>query len=229
VESSEGKKPKAEGGTVTLVCFAVKEEAAPFVKSADNDGDISVLVTGIGRKNAEASLRTFLSATTPELVLTCGFAGGLNPDLKVGDVVFETRQEDLRGRLLAAGAKTAKFFCAERVAATAVEKKNWREETGCDVVEMESEAIIKICRERQVPCATIRVISDAAHQDLPLDFNALMTPEQTISASRLALAVLKSPGKIPRLLELQRNTSYAARKLAAVLSSLLHLPRGRGA
>jgi hypothetical protein len=57
----------------------------------------SILITGIGRQNAEKSVREFLATHSPELVLTCGFAGGLNPDLKPGDVVFELT--DRRGEL----------------------------------------------------------------------------------------------------------------------------------
>ena len=72
----------------TLICFALKEEAAPFRKIAAGKTGITILLTGIGRQNAEKSLREFLATHSPELVLTCGFAGGLNPDLKLGDSYF---------------------------------------------------------------------------------------------------------------------------------------------
>ena len=108
-----------------LVCFALKEETAPFNKNAANNPGVSMLVTGIGRRNAEKSAREFLAENSCELVLTCGFAGGLNSELKPGDVVFEVQnpKSEIQSQLLAAGAKPAKFFCADRIAITAAEKK----------------------------------------------------------------------------------------------------------
>jgi adenosylhomocysteine nucleosidase len=238
----------------TLVCFALKEEAAPFRKMAAGTvaaaQGASILITGIGRRNAEKSVRKFLATHSPELVLTCGFAGGLNPDLKPGDVVFECFRGSSRGdeaqteignrsrsagatgnqsepphvgcyeKLVAAGAKPAKFFCADRIATTVAEKKQLRAETGVDAVEMESAAIHAVCRERGIPCATVRVISDAADEDLPLDFNALAKQDKSLDCGKLAWAIARSPGKIGALLKLRKQTRFAAERLAEVLSKL---------
>jgi len=224
-----------------LVCFALKEEAALFRKIAADKPDVAIIVTGIGRKNAEKSLREFLATHSPELVLTCGFAGGLNPDLKPGDVVYETANaplapslsppggervsartgEGLFSKLSAAGAKPAKFFCADRIATAVAEKKKMRAETGADAVEMESEAIHAVCRERGIPCATVRVISDTAGEDLPLDFNALAKPDMNLDYGKLAWAIAKSPGKIGALLKLQKQTRFAAERLAEVLARII--------
>ncbi|HEY5043407.1 MAG TPA: hypothetical protein VIK53_15560 [Verrucomicrobiae bacterium] len=229
----------------TLICFALKEEAAPFRKiaagkSATAQAGISILLTGIGRQNAEKSLREFLATNSPELVLTCGFAGGLNPELKLGDVVFEipsssSRRESAQtetgnqsepiyigcyDKLIASGAKPAKIFCADRIAITGAEKKQLRTETGADAVEMESAAIHAICAERGIPCATVRVISDTANEDLPLDFNALSKPDKNLDYGKLFLAIAKSPGKIGALMELQKKTKFAAEQLAEVLAKI---------
>lgn len=204
----------------TLVCFALKEEAAPFGKNS-SCGGCRILLTGIGKTNAEKSVREFLKNSSPDLVLTCGFSGGLNPDLKVGDVIFDAADESLRRKLLAAGARPATFFCADRVATTVADKKRLRDEIGADAGEMESAAIIAVCRERGIPCATVRVISDTADEDLPLDFNALAKPDKNIDYGKLALAIAKSPGKIPALMKLQRQTQFAAEQLAKVLERII--------
>ena len=205
----------------TLVCFALKEEAVPFRKIAAGKSGVAIVIVGIGRVNAEKSIREFLAVNSPAQVFTCGFAGGLNPELKLGDVRFETADASLGSRLIAASAKPATFFCADRIATTVAEKKQLRSETGADMVEMESAAIHAVCRERGIPCATVRVISDTAAEDLPLDFNALSKPDKSLDFGKLFLAIAKSPGKIGALMALQKKTSFAAQQLAAVLARVV--------
>lgn len=204
-----------------LVCFAVKEEAAAFRKVAAHQTGAAILVTGMGRRNAEKAVREFLAACPTELVLTCGFAGGLDPALAPGAVVFATVQDQLSEKLQAAGAKRAKFFCADRVAVTVAEKQQLRTATGAEVVEMESEAVQAVCRERGIPCATVRVISDSAGEDLPLDFNRLYRPDLSLDFGKLAWALLKSPGKIGALMRLQKRCRFAAEQLAGVLAKVV--------
>ena len=210
----------------TLICFALKEEAAPFHKIAAQHPGTVTLIVGIGRQNAEKSVRGFLPSVSPQLVFTCGFAGGLNPNLKLGDVVFEIGNQlgppcvGCYDKLIAAGARPAKFFCADRIATTVAEKQALRAQTGADVVEMESAAIQSVCAERGIPCVTLRVISDTADEDLPLDFNALSKADKSLDFGKLAWAIAKSPGKIGALMALQKKTSFAAGRLAEVLAKI---------
>ena len=76
-----------------LVCFAVKEEARFFRPQTGSQEQVETLLTGIGRHNAEKSIRTLLGQQKPRLVLSCGFAGGLRPDLAAGSVLFSVEAE----------------------------------------------------------------------------------------------------------------------------------------
>lgn len=186
-------------GPLTLVCFAVKEEAGGFEPLARSRPQVKILLTGIGPRNAERALQAALSRQKPNAVLSCGFAGGLRPELAAGTVVFRVDKETGWERaLLSAGARPARFHCVEHVASTAEEKRALWQATGADAVEMESQIICALCREQNIPSAIVRVILDAADESLPLDFSQLLDANQQLDKSRLALALLKSPGKPAR-------------------------------
>ena len=135
------------------------------------------------------------------------FAAENNPRLEAG--------------LAMAGARRVRFHCADRVAATAVEKQALWQATGADAVEMESQVLGTVCAESGIPFAIVRVILDTAGEDLPLDFNRLMTPDLRMDYGKLAMALLKSPGRTGALLKLQKQGQLAAASLAKVLMTLL--------
>lgn len=204
-----------------LICFALPEEARPFRKLTAGRQGLQVLVTGMGRRQAEMSVRVALAEQRPRLVITSGFAGGLDPALARGTVVFEADKTfPLTDRLERAGARRVRFHCLDCMAVTAVEKRRLREKTGADAVEMESAAIQAVCREANLPCATVRVISDAANEDLPLDFNQFARADQSLDLGKLALAVVRRPRLVAPLLRLRRVTNEAAVQLAAVLATV---------
>ena len=210
----------------TLLCFALPDEARPFRKLARAHPHAEILVTGMGARNAECVLRARLAGQRPALVLTCGYAGGLNPALPPLTLLFSADAPPaIRAALLATGARAGTFHCATRVATTAVEKHALFAETNADAVEMESGVIQKICRETGIPCVTLRVISDAAHEDLPLDFNRLTNAEQNLDFLKLAGAIVRAPGKIPALIALGKRTAAAAKTLASALDHFLRSTR----
>jgi len=229
-----------------LLFFAVNEEAHPFVRAweratgrragktlptgdgwaprFDFDG-LRVQVTGMGPRNAKRLAEAALAGVRPEFVVTSGLAGGLDPALRTGDLVFDADDGFPRTHAFRrATARAGRFLCVERMAATAAAKAQLRRETGADAVEMESAAIRDLCRARGIPSATLRVISDPAHEDLPLDFGVLLTADGQLDAGRLALALLRSPGRIPALLRLRSTIARLADRLAAALVEVLSAP-----
>jgi len=68
-----------------------------------------------------------------------------------------------------------RFHCADRIAVTAARRPNYA--AGLAQTPWRwNRVICELCRARAVPCATVRVISDVADEDLPLDFNAVLSP-----------------------------------------------------
>src|SRR5205823_1061075 len=71
-----------------LITFAVKKESRPLNNLIGERSELQILLTGIGQRNAGKAFGKALAEQSPKLVLTCGFAGGLNPELAAGSVVF---------------------------------------------------------------------------------------------------------------------------------------------
>lgn len=227
MSTERGTRSAALRSVRNLICFALENEARAFRRLMKADDRVAILITGIGSKNARKAVYGFLQANSADQVFTCGFAGGLEPTLKVGDVVFLTPDRMLARTLMGAGASSAGcLYSSPRVLTTALQKAQLRRTTGADAVDMESATIVECCGERGIPCATVRVISDSAHEDLPLDFNELSDASLRLNYSMVIWAVAKSPGKIPALLRLHRNCRFAAERLAAVLKKVIdaHLP-----
>jgi len=184
-----------------------------------------MLVTGMGATNARQAFTAYLDQcpTPPRAVLTCGFAGGLHPDLPRSTVLHDADPSFPAAHgLLAVGSRPARFHCATRVAITPAEKADLRRITQADAVEMESGILRELCQKRGIPSATVRVISDAAGDTLPLDFNALMSANMRLDFRKLAAHLILHPTAIPGLMRLRRHTLDAARQLTSVLHRFLN-------
>ncbi len=215
---SAGSSPEA-----IVTCFAVREEAVPFKKRLSKEHAVRLVLTGMGKRNAESKILHLLAVGRPRLVLSCGFAGGLNPNIARGTVLFsvDASQDALAGALLAAGARIGRFHCSDRVLWRTEEKREVYGATGADAVEMESEIIRRRCHEDGIPSATIRVISDSAHENLPLDFNRFYTREHRLNYPALIGALLARPRLIRELNQFRQRINDAAQRLAEVLRQVI--------
>jgi hypothetical protein len=84
---------------------------------------------------------------------------------------------------------------------------------------MEAAAVKNKAEEWGVPFLCVRVVSDTAADDLPLDFNRYRNGNGDFSRSRIALAAMARPFSVmPRLIELDRNCRRAAHALGDFLA-----------
>ena len=175
----------------------------------------------MGERNAERCLREALAIYRPGHVITSGFAGGLNPELDREMVVFSADTNfPLAPLLLGAGAQPVQFHCATKVVVTATQKARLWATTGCDAVEMESRIVREVCREHHIPSATVRVITDDAAEDLPIDFNQFLTSELKLDFAELLCAIAKRPRRLLALTRFHRQVQSASTALARVLAQV---------
>ncbi|HTI70874.1 MAG TPA: hypothetical protein VMF06_12975 [Candidatus Limnocylindria bacterium] len=199
---------------------------APLAQVRQVD-ELTLVVTGMGPVHARKTAERILEAGENQVVWTCGYAGGLNPELGVGAVVYSADAGfPFQGGLAAGLARQARLVTIDTVAVSRSDKAALRSRSGADAVDMESAIIREIAALRGIPSATVRTVSDTADQDLPLDFNALSTSAGGIHPFKLALALIGAPQKIPRLIRFGGETARAAEALAEVLEKALFHGQG---
>ncbi|HNY41591.1 MAG TPA: hypothetical protein PKJ41_14415 [Bryobacteraceae bacterium] len=206
---------------------AVKTQAA-YSCRAQIGGRLWLLVAdGPGPKRAEAAARVAFGLGPASALLSTGFCGGLDPELRVGDVFIAERVAGADGKLWetawfedqGVNARMGTLLSCDRVVITSGEKQSLYRETGARAVEMEAAAVARMAGEKGVPFYCIRVVSDAACETLPLDFNLYRAPSGRFRRGRILGAVLARPWSIRGLMRLNADSSRASRYLGDFLVS----------
>lgn len=162
---------------------------------------------------AEAS-ETFIAHFKPGRVILAGFAGGLNPRLKRGDVVRATLSNWAEA-----------IHTTSDVVATLEDKRGLYESTHCDIVEMEASGVVAIAQKAQIPLDIVRVVSDAANECVPCDvlrhgYNARTGRETPL---KMALYLATHPGSIGKLKSFVRTISPCRAALADAVEKAIYL------
>ena len=129
-----------------------------------------------------------LDAHSPKWVLSCGFAGALVADIRVGDIVVADSIVDGQGQILMIDVgfpADRKPGHPHRPPAHARHNRATRDgkAAACRAalaiaVDMESLAVAQVCRERGARFLGIRVISDDLTSDLPAEVLSLIGPDR---------------------------------------------------
>jgi adenosylhomocysteine nucleosidase len=189
--------------------------------------EVTVLLTGMGGENAAKAMSS-IPLETHDLCISSGLAGSLDARLRPGDVVAarsaETLDETskaasdaaLLNLAVASGAKAVNVsLTSEKIVATAEEKEELSRKGS--IVEMETTHVLAAAAERHVPCVAVRAISDAADEDLPVDFARILDSHGHLKMGGLLKEIGLSPYRIPLLLQFGRQSRAAGKSLADFL------------
>jgi adenosylhomocysteine nucleosidase len=180
-----------------------------------------------------------LADLRPQLVMSWGVCGGLDPRLRPGDLVVgaEVVSDDgsirtdaaltslLERRLTDAGARVVvdRLAAADAPILTAGAKADLRNATGAAAVDMESLMAGRYASERESPFAILRAVADPADRDLPPLVLKAVDFDGRINVAGLILELIRSPGQFPGLRAAARDSQAAFRALNRCRGLLLSL------
>jgi nucleoside phosphorylase len=189
---------------------------------------VVLAVTGDGPSRAERGLVAFLQATPCAGVIGIGLAGALTSDLRAGDLVTARGILDEDGRAVAtdarwvaaaeaSGATACTLFSTRSIVRSAAEKAilAGKNVSAPAAVDLESAAWARAAMAFGLPFAVLRVIADAANDEVPGFIADSARPDGSIRRERVVLAALAKPQKrIPELIRLARAARRASHRLA---------------
>ena len=196
--------------------------------------DLHAAFGGVGASLARTTAELGIAEFRPRLVVSAGYAGGLDPALRKGDVVtadVALAPDGTRYPAEPLGAPAVTVATTVAVVAAPAEKAALFAATGAAVVEMEAAGVAAACAAAGVPFAAIKVVTDAAGDALPTDlepFFALDRENDVHAAAAAFVAFLKRPAVVRDLWRLGVSAKDCSRALGDRLNAALRPHRTEG-
>jgi adenosylhomocysteine nucleosidase len=194
---------------------------------------VAAVIAGPGRKAARRGAELLLAGHRPAWVLSVGFGGALDPSLERNDIVFATEVVDLDGLRLAIDLTppsddtperritSGRILTVDGIVRTALEKADLRQRFGADVVDMETSAVAEVCSTRGIRFLSIRVISDEARTDLPVEVLSVLGATGSYRVGAALGAIWRRPSSLKDLWTLRDHALSAADRLAEIVPGVI--------
>jgi adenosylhomocysteine nucleosidase len=192
---------------------------------------IVVVEAGTGRARARRATHALIDAHHPRWVLSCGFAGGLQTDLKRGDIVVGNRllATDAPEVLVdfqmapdpAHGLHVGPLLTVDEIVRSAAEKQELGKQYDALAVDMETHAVASLCKERQQRFFAVRVLTDDASTDLPKEVLSLLGTTGAVRFGAVVGSLFKRPGSAQDMWQLREDANVAAKRLADFLDGIV--------
>jgi adenosylhomocysteine nucleosidase len=181
----------------------------------------SVLVCGgIGAEAGRRSAEAVIALYRPALICSVGFAGAIDPGLKVGDVITARRVVDARdGSCTDTGEGNGSVVSSPYVAGPQ-EKVKLGEAYGAQAVDMEGAAVAEGARARSVSFGAVKVISDERGFAMP-PIEKFVDSRGRLRSMRLVLYLAVRPRWWPSMIRLGLNSRRASVALSRHLEKML--------
>src|SRR6059058_6535193 len=209
------------------VTFALPAESREFLRSLTNksradrngvrtvrgkihDRTIEVLHTGVGERVCRQRVGKFLSATGRidrgdheqhfDYLISAGFAGALNDQLRLGDLLlaknFSTLRLEEDFSLSTLPIHIADLLTVPALIDSSEERNKLGLTSGAAAVDMETEFIARVCAAHAIPLLSLRVITDTPREPFPAPAHILFDiAKQRTDLPKLTTFLLTHPNR----------------------------------
>jgi adenosylhomocysteine nucleosidase len=224
--------------TRIAVTFALPTESSEFLRRLGNRSrakrsgisvvrgtvghrSIEVIHTGVGENICRQRIGRFLENQQFDFLISAGFAGSLNHELQVNDLLVAKNFStvDLKHASLSnVSIYTADMLTVPALIDSGEERERKAHETGASAVDMETEFIARACAAHNIPLLALRVITDTPTQPFPAPPRVLFDiQKQRTPIVVLAGFLLAHPRRMPGLVQFAKRIARARKILSNAL------------
>lgn len=227
------------------ITFALPAESSEFVRRLEHptqnsrEGveslrgqlhgkNLAVIHTGVGRRTCRERLEVMLRRENFSSLISAGFAGALEKDLRIGHVLVSenySSQELLTSPKLELADESTflgKLLTVPRMIESVDERETLNKKHGAAAVDMETEVIAELCDAHNLPMLSVRAISDTAMESFPAPADVLFdVARQRTNFLRLGGYLARHPGAIARLNAFRGRVGVARKALADALEQIV--------
>jgi adenosylhomocysteine nucleosidase len=205
--------------------FALEFEGASFRAAQGRRLCVSIWTLGVTGARSAAALKRMISQARPELIVSAGFSGALQPGLALGDILIGENFSDpkiVRTLRAATDYQIGQIITAPDILETVAAKKNLGEKSGALAGDLESAHLFHVCGEAGIPMLSVRTISDVLDQDMPVPGSVLINPETGRSEpSAIFRYLFRHPAKAAQFAQLVSGARTAQQSLASALGIII--------
>ena len=224
--------------TRIAVTFALPAESSEFLRRLGNKSrvhrngvrivrgtighhSIEVIHTGVGENSCRERIGKFLEDQQFDFLTSAGFAGSLNHQLEVNDLLVAKNFStvDLKHPSLSnVSIYAANMLTVPAVVDSGEERERIARESEASAIDMETEFIARACAVHGIPLLALRVITDTPTQPFPAPASVMFDIQrQRTHMLKLATYLVAHPRRIPRLLQFAKRIRRARKVLADAL------------
>jgi nucleoside phosphorylase len=213
IKQLESKEKRVLDG---VTCFAGYISSRP----------VFIPILGIGPEAASASTKIVLRRIEPKIFILAGYAGGITSEVTRGQILIArdySSQNIINYLKLVPGFDIGSVHPVNDVVVSAAEKKRLGEETGCQMVDMETAYVSNLVAEAGIEFLGIRAISDLVDEDVPndvLECGYDQVHSRTTPVKLLGFLVLH-PKRIQPLKDFLKPLPAVRRKLTDFLVTII--------